>query len=85
MDELLTSGFFLYPNPARNRVSLRFPIYLRWYYYRVYDYTGRLVMERQEYNGTQEDEINIRQFQSGIYIVEVYTELGFFSKKLIVN
>lgn len=77
-------GLFLYPNPARQTTTLRFPIYLRWYYLNVFDYTGKRVIDHIEYNGTNEIDINIKTLQSGIYIIRIHTELGWFYKKLVV-
>ena len=77
-------GLYLYPNPARKRTTLHFPIYLRWYYFDVIDYSGKRVLETQEYNGTNEIDVNIRTLQSGVYVFRIYTELGWFYKKLVV-
>ena len=77
-------GMYFYPNPASKRVTLHFPIYLRWYYFDIIDYSGKRVLETLEYNGTNEIEVNIRTLQSGMYVVRIYTELGWFYKKLIV-
>ena len=77
-------GMYLYPNPARKTTTLHFPIYLRWYYFDVIDYSGKRVLETLEYNGTNEIEFDINRLQSGMYVIRIYTELGWFYKKLIV-
>lgn len=78
------SGLFLFPNPARNTVRLHFPLYLRWYSFDIIDYKGALVIPEQTYNGSSEVSINIETLQSGLYLVRVYTELGYFYVKLVV-
>jgi hypothetical protein len=80
-----TDGLFLYPNPARNIVTLRFPVYLRWYYYDIIDYSGKVIQATSFYNGQQEEVIDVRRLDSGIYLVRIYTELGYFNKKLIIQ
>lgn len=79
------SGLYLYPNPARNQVTLHLPQYLQWYYLDVVDFAGRNVMETIDYNGTDEVLLDIRKLHAGMYVVRIYTELGYFNRTFLVH
>lgn len=77
-------GFFFYPNPASQFVTLRIPQYLTWYTIDGIDLYGRQVIAPIEYNGTNEVQIDISQLGSGVYWFRIDTELLLFQRKLVV-
>jgi hypothetical protein len=79
------TGLYVYPNPASKQVTLHYPAYLKWYYFDIIDFSGKIVRETEFYNGTNEVQLDIRRLDSGIYLVRSYTELGYFNIKLIVQ
>lgn len=79
------SGLYLYPNPARDQVTLHLPQYLRWYYLDIVDFAGRNVIPAIDYNGTDEVLLDIRKLHAGMYVVRIYTELGYFNRTFLVH
>ena len=74
-EELTTTGFNMYPNPASDIVNIEF-----WSdkegmqkTIKVIDLSGRTVMAQnfQSLSGSQSVQINLAQFAKGVYMIEL--------------
>lgn len=79
--ESIVSNFKLYPNPAPTNVRIQLPLEQEVHLQKVkiYNSLGQIV------HTTQETRIDTSQFSKGIYYIEVTTDQGVASKKLIVQ
>ncbi len=71
----------IFPNPARDRVTLSAPETIREV--RIVDLSGRTVLQQSA--GGFEVSLNTSALIDGLYIVNIYTENGMTSKKLQVH
>ena len=72
----------IYPNPANDFVKISANS-IQLSSVRVYSYLGMLVEEIEA--DSKEVEINISEYKSGVYFVEVHTDNGIVTKKLVKN
>ena len=82
VEESLSEDVEIYPNPARDFVKLS-AISCQLSAIRVYNYLGILI-EEIEIN-SDEVEINVSEYNSGIYFISIQTENGNLIKKFIKN
>ena len=80
----LEGGFFAYPNPANEQVTLRIPDYLTWYTIDIINQNGSYVHSTINNTGFNEVPIDISGLAAGIYLLRVDTELLVFYRKLVV-
>lgn len=80
----IEGGFYFYPNPATQIVTLRIPSYLTWYSITAVNSAGREVLSPIEYNGTNEVQINISGLGSGVHWFRIDTELLTFYRELVI-
>ena len=73
------SQFRLYPNPSTNQFTIQLPQGLQLQKVNVYSVLGRLVISAQE------KVIQTKDLSQGVYLVEVKTDKGKSTKKLIVK
>ena len=73
----------LFPNPARETVTLSNPNQLEIEAIKVYDIIGRLVFQTHERMDGLEQTIPLTTLQSGSYIVVIKTDVGQSAKQLI--
>ena len=78
-EEFTTSNFSLYPNPASTQVTIEIPQENTLEKVTVYNSLGQVVMTSKENNMTTST------LSKGMYIVEVLTNQGASSKKLIIE
>ncbi|MEZ5083781.1 MAG: T9SS type A sorting domain-containing protein [Bacteroidales bacterium] len=71
----------IFPNPAKNAVTIICPEEMDILDFKIYDQTGNLVLHKE--STTQS--IDISTIQSGLYFVEIETERAIVRKKLIIN
>lgn len=76
------SNVQLFPNPAGNEVNVQFKssIPISQYDFKLYDTQGKLVKSERMMNS---DSIDIAEFNPGMYILEVQTEVGNSIHRLI--
>lgn len=73
--------FRIYPNPATDKIYVRYnPALFNVYRLELMNYQGRLVAESEE-----PSEINILNISSGIYFLQVHTEMGIITKRIVVQ
>jgi hypothetical protein len=80
----IEGGFYFYPNPATQFVTLRIPPYLTWYSITAVNSAGKEVLSPIEYNGTNEVQINISNLGSGVHWFRIDTELLTFYRSLVI-
>jgi len=71
----------IYPIPASNYVNLKTPNHIKIKSMRLIDMNGKVVMQLQ--NGIEK--INVSQLQQGVYLIQITTENGSLSKRIIKN
>lgn len=84
-----TNGLNIYPNPSSGTTRFQFELMEAGEYeILLYDYTGRKVLGylgESEYGGLTGVEMDLRFLKNGIYIVNLNTNNGVLSNKLIKN
>jgi hypothetical protein len=81
VEENELQGLSLYPNPAKDIVKLQVPAGLTDIKIEVFDSLGKQILLNLSENNT----INIRSLNSGLYLVSIITEDKKITKKLIVK
>ena len=76
--------FVIYPNPAKDFVKVS-TVNSQQTTVRVYNVMGMLVETRLATSETNETEINVSDYNPGIYFFNIQTEEGNFVKKIIVE
>lgn len=69
-----------YPNPASDVIVINTPAFIEINATSIYSATGNLLMKT-----TEQKEINIGDLKSGVYIMEVHTNMGTKSLKFVKN
>ena len=83
-DEVLeASDFAMYPNPASNYVLLSIPEKLDNKIITIYDNSGKLILQTQLSNDTNESQIDISKLSRGVYILNFKSDQKSWTKKLI--
>ncbi len=79
----ITSGVLaVYPNPATNMVYVELEANTQTQSVKVFDFTGRLVME-QNVNAATSVKIDISSLNSGLYLLQVSTAKGTSTHKVV--
>lgn len=78
-----SADILLFPNPAENEVNLKTADNSKIRQIQVYDLTGRL--NEIILRNSEEIQINLVNYKSGIYILKIKTDKNAVSKKLIVK
>ena len=72
----------VFPNPARDVVTIRAASSIRTL--SIADMSGRILFNVGNLN-TQEHQLNLSQFENGVYLIHVYTDQGVSMQKLQVR
>ena len=80
VDDNLLSQVSLFPNPATDIVTIQLPNTVEIQAIAVYDVLGKVVANRAVNN-----QINVSQFNRGVYMVNIETNQGTITKKIIKN
>lgn len=78
----IAPAFRLLPNPAQSRLRIQLSN-VAMADYRILDLTGRLV--QQGYLNSEETSLDIAALHSGLYVVQVISEAGMFTRRLRVQ
>ena len=78
LDQILAKNesFFIYPNPTSGLIAIDSQI--KFDKVTVYDLSGNLMMSE-----TSEEEIDISQYQSGVYFLTLETKEGIYSQRVV--
>ena len=83
IDELLTKGFIMYPNPARSELTLHVDA-TTISSYEIMDIRGRVVLS-SDVNNLVVVKLNTAALESGAYIVKAVTPFGIAQKSLVIE
>ncbi|MGZ8570082.1 MAG: T9SS type A sorting domain-containing protein [Bacteroidia bacterium] len=81
----LAKEIYLFPNPAQTEAYLRLPkTGLHLQEIRIYDITGKLVQLVNPASSELQIKLDTKHFPAGVYMVNIFTQEGVFTKKLSV-
>lgn len=83
VDEMLNNGFIVYPNPAKNELSLHVDA-TTISKYEIIDIRGRVVL-KGEVNNQMLVKLNITALEAGSYIVKAQTPYGTAQRSLVIE
>lgn len=83
-DDFVSSKFSVYPNPANDLVTVSNNGSIQINKVSITDINGRTV-KSLNYNGVTETQVNISDLNSGIYFMNIDTNEGIATKKVIKN
>ncbi|MEO1258928.1 MAG: HYR domain-containing protein [Bacteroidota bacterium] len=79
------SSFNLFPNPATSHATIQFEQDLNQGIMKIFDLSGRIVLERDLAKNTERSEIDLTGWRPGTYIIQLELEgMKLLTKKLIV-
>ena len=81
IDEFENESISIYPNPARNSLYIKSDVNVEKI--EIYDVTGALITSRL-YND-QNIKLDIRNLNTGVYMINIYDAKGISSRKIIVE
>jgi len=81
--EIETAVFAMYPNPASNYVQLSIPEKLDNKVVTIYDNAGKLILQTELGDDSNESQIDISKLSKGIYILNFKSDQKSWTKKLI--
>ncbi|MCF8304342.1 MAG: T9SS type A sorting domain-containing protein, partial [Bacteroidales bacterium] len=81
LDENAKENLMVYPVPATDYLNLQSSVRINEV--RLVNYVGQVVHE--DVIGNQQTRIDINSFDSGVYILEVNTEEGRFTQKVVIE
>ncbi len=82
VNDVVTTEFSVFPNPATDYVTLNFPKAIKAQL-RILDVNGKLV-KSNSISGNRK-RLHIGDLESGLYFIEIQDETGIAVKKLVVN
>jgi len=77
-------GISIYPNPANNKLNVSTITNFNNASISLYDVTGKLVMKKNNIDG-QTQNIDISQYSSGLYFVEINQGGDILRRKVIIE
>jgi hypothetical protein len=87
INDLSTTEFSIYPNPTKNQFTIQLDNSVQLEKVSIYNMLGQVVLtfDTSTTLSTRENIINTSKLSSGSYIVEILTNKGKSSKKLIIE
>lgn len=86
VDEFTANNIRMYPNPARENITIETTANMNFETLSIYSVEGRLVHEENQAISNHTITLDVRNFASGFYILKVQTkEKGTFTKQFIVE
>ncbi|WP_395043303.1 T9SS type A sorting domain-containing protein [Flavobacterium sp.] len=83
-DDFISNKFNVYPNPAKNIVTVSTSNDAFIYNIEVLDLNGRII-KNIKYSNVSDAQINVSDLAKGLYMLNITSDLGSVSKKLIVE
>ncbi|WP_431472544.1 BspA family leucine-rich repeat surface protein [Nonlabens sp. SCSIO 43208] len=81
--DVTTMTMSLYPNPAHDSVTMTSNV--QFDSYSIYDLRGVLISSYTMYQSDYQDQIDVSSLASGMYMIQVNSEHGSVTQRLIVN
>tara|TARA_R110002073_G_scaffold123234_1_gene266767 strand:- start:61735 stop:63204 length:1470 start_codon:yes stop_codon:yes gene_type:complete len=78
-EQFVLENTSMYPNPTNKEFTVRLSENIQFKKLRIYDSLGKYIIE------SDKKEVNIEKLSKGLYFVEITTDQGKATKKLIVN
>ena len=82
LSELSKQGILIYPNPTNNTIYLK-SIYSRNVRFFLYDVTGKLLFNKKLSTNNNQVQIDLSQFENGIYFLKIQLENNIISSKIV--
>ncbi len=79
----LDRSLYVYPNPAKDNVTLANTSNIKLDKIEVYDSLGRLALKQNLDSVAGDNKIDISRLYSGLYFLNVYTDFGTITRKII--
>jgi len=83
-ETFIENNLKIYPNPAQDVLNIKGVVGVGNANLKIYDLNGRLII-KQAFNFENDQNINVSEFENGLYIVKIENSRVNFSKKLIIN
>lgn len=83
IDEISENRFYIFPNPAKNNISLSVDGSLIEHYI-IYDLNGRII-KNEIVNNAQLVKIDVSNIKSGTYLAKVITPYGEITRKFVIE
>jgi hypothetical protein len=83
IEEVYSGVLAVYPNPANNALNITLEANTQTESVKVFDFTGRLVMEQAVNSGATAIKMDISSLSNGMYVVQVATVKGISSHKVV--
>ena len=85
-EEFLENEFSLYPNPNKGSFTIEFKELANSFSVEVYDITGKTIYENNyEQSSNLIQDINLQNPTSGVYFINIKSDKGIVTKKLVIQ
>ena len=78
-ESLMKKNIQILPNPAFDQIEIKIDKGIRVESIRLFDINGKVVYENSRFKNT----IDIEEYKSGIYVVELFTQKGKIQQKFL--
>lgn len=85
IDELQAGGISIYPNPVAEKLSIDFNTLKNNVQVRLSQATGAIVFERMELKNISNLDVDMKQFETGVYLLEIKINDDVYRKTLVKN
>lgn len=82
-EEVGLSEFKIYPVPANNHLNVALPESVKGFNYRMMDVTGKVLVEGTNYSANNILQVDLKDFNAGIYIFEIFDNRQVHRKRFI--
>ena len=85
-ESFLQNGFSIYPNPSKGSFTIQFKDLINSYSVEVFDVTGKTIYENNyDQSANLSQVITLDNPTSGVYFVNIKTDKGLVTKKLVIQ
>lgn len=82
-EEVGLSEFKIYPVPANNHLNVALPESVKGFNYRMMDVTGKVLVEGTNFSANNILQVDLKDFNAGIYIFEIFDNRQVHRKRFI--
>ena len=83
-NEIPENDWMVYPNPARQSLSVEVEASWSPQLLRIFDLHGKLLLEKPWANGNQRTELSLQALSSGTYVIQMVTDSHVGTRKVVV-
>lgn len=85
-EEFLQNDFSIYPNPSKGSFNIEFKNFVNSFSVEVFDVTGKTIYENNfDQSSNLVQAINLQNTTSGVYFINVKSDKGIVTKKLVIE